>query len=193
MRRLSPVACGVTAVVFGLSLAVGGSASAEESMDDQPAAANTELTELQIRTKVLREWRDTLTDTSWELDLKPARGQEGDVETDVLTFGRRSVESENLLKKGYAKSADYALYSPTEESVSWETMQLKDEDMAIWRGEVVGETITGMLTKQRQDGKGKTAQYFSFTGSMVKRAPEVQEEAPEAASDSEDSKADPEA
>ena len=63
MRRFSPVACGVAAVVFGLSLAVGGSGSAEESTDAQQVAADTELTELQIRTKVLSEWRNTLDNT----------------------------------------------------------------------------------------------------------------------------------
>jgi hypothetical protein len=153
--------------------AKSGEAKPDAAAADQASAAERELAE---REKAIQTWRAKLAGTQWELQLTPMGGQPGKPETDVLTFSRGAVGSEKLLKTGYPYSNNYALYSPTDQSIAWETMQLKEgsneQDMVIWRGEVIGETMQGTLTKRRTDGKENRVEQFSFTGRKIAPAPE---------------------
>lgn len=191
---IAVVGCGVW--LIGCNAA---NAKDNKSAEKTPAAPAVEQTgrispEVAEREKVVREWRAKLSGTQWDLQLTLMGGQPGKPETDVLTFGQRTVGSEKLLKAGYPHSDNYTLYAPTEESIAWETMQLKDgsdeRDMVIWRGEIVGDTIQGTLTKQRNVGDANLVEQFSFTGRLVEPAPErvppaAQGEAPSAAPASE--------
>lgn len=158
-----------------------GEAKARQSKRTEEASAMSAVEqavrlspEVVAREKATREWRDKLADTQWELELVLSGGaQPAVVQSDVLTFGRQAVGSEALRKTGYPDSQSYSLYAPTEESISWEAMQLKDgtdgQDVVIWRGEVIGEAIQGTVTKQRSRGEGETnlTEQFSFTGHKV--------------------------
>ncbi|MBI2495937.1 MAG: hypothetical protein HYY58_05600 [Candidatus Omnitrophica bacterium] len=152
------------------------SASASPAGSAQADAAAREIAE---REKKLRDWRAKLAGTRWELELVlSGQGQPAVVQSDVLMFGQRSVGTEGLLKAGYLDSNNYALYSPTEESVAWEAMQLKDgqdeQDMVIWRGEIIGDAMQGTVTKQRPDKKKElVTEHLSFTGRLVKPVPEA--------------------
>lgn len=149
-----------------------------EAAPAAPSAAQESANSLERaeREKAIQTWQAKLAGTQWELQLTPMGGQPGKPETDVLTFSRGTVGSEKLLKTGYPYSNNYALYSPTDQSIAWETMQLKEgsneQDMVIWRGEVIGETMQGTLTKRRTDGKENRVEQFSFTGRKIAPAPE---------------------
>ena len=136
------------------------------------------------REKVLRDWRAKLAGTRWELQLTPS-GAGGEAKTDVLSLTQRTIESENLSEAGYPNADNYSLYSPTEQSISWETMQSmedkKGQHTAIWRGEVTGETMQGTLFTRTQRGEKETTEQFSFTGHKLVQTPPAPAPAPEAA------------
>jgi hypothetical protein len=147
--------------------------SASPASSTQADAASRELSE---REKALQDWRAKLAGTRWELKMTSTGGSGGQPETDVLEFGQTTLGSDNLLKTGFPHSDNYALYSPTDQSVAWEAMQVKEEkgthDMAIWRGEVTGETMQGTLVKQRKRGDKETTEQLSFTGRQLEAVPE---------------------
>lgn len=171
----------VVVVGLGVSLTACSAEGAKERESDEqtPAASISEHVveispEVVEREKAKKAWRVKLTGSEWDLELTPMRGKAGKPDTDVLTFSQTSVGSKKLLKAGYSDSSSYALHSPTDKSIAWEAMQLKDEqDMAIWRGEVVGKTMQGTLTKQRNLGDANLVEQFSFTGRRLGPEPEV--------------------
>ena len=136
------------------------------------------------REKVLRDWRAKLAGSRWELQLTPS-GAGGAAKTDVLSLTQRTIGSENLSKAGYPDADNYSLYSPTEQSVSWETMQTMEEKganyMAIWRGEVTGDTMQGTLFTRKQRGDKETTEQFAFTGHKLVPTPPTPAPTPEAA------------
>lgn len=138
-----------------------------------PAAQTGGLSrEVIEREKAIKEWRTKLSGTKWELEVVVSgNALPKVVEADVLTFDRSTVGSDTLRKAGF-EDASYALYPPTEQSVEWEAMQRREEkgseELAIWRGEVMKDTIRGTLTRQRKKGDKETTENFSFAGTLVK-------------------------
>jgi hypothetical protein len=169
----------VSAAESGTSPAARKTPSAEPTAASPASSAQADAAarETAKREKALQEWRAKLTGTRWELQLTPTGAQGGAPETDVLTFSERTIGSENLVKQGYAVADTYALYSPTERSVAWEAMQVKEEQgtryTAIWRGEAIGETMQGTLLKQRSLGDANLIEQLSWTGRLLAPAPEA--------------------
>jgi hypothetical protein len=131
-----------------------------------PAAAAAERGKEQAR--IMREWQQKLEGSRWELEVLVSKpGQPAVVESDVLTFKGGSIGSEVLAKAGYDR-ASYSLYPPTGDTIGWEAMQRmsKDgaEETAIWRAEVSGGAMQGMLMRKRVKGDQETVDNFSFTG-----------------------------
>ena len=165
-------------VGVGVSLIACSAGNAEPKKNPgaaQADAASAAQLELAAREKARREWQTKLSGSRWDLEVTvSAPGRPQVVESDVLTFERGTVGSDTLDKAGYAR-AGYSLYPPTEESVGWEAMQSKQnkdvQEAAIWRGEVTGETMQGMLIKKRTDRQGNHTEQFSFTGKRMAPAP----------------------
>ncbi len=76
---------------------------------------------------------------------------------DVITFKDGKMTSENMALNGYATS-NY-LVAKDDSRLSWETMQTSKTGVALWRGEVDGSTMKGVLSLRPKDGK---PQDFSF-------------------------------
>ena len=66
-------------------------------------------------------------------------------ERDVLKFDNGVLTSENLVSKGFGGSKISLVVGP-DLSIGWETVQKsKDGSIAMWKGELKGETIFGSL------------------------------------------------
>lgn len=76
---------------------------------------------------------------------------------DRITFYHGKMASENMNLNGYSSSN----YSVTKDDnrLVWETMQTSAQGMALWRGELDGEQMKGVLSLRSKEGK---PQDFSF-------------------------------
>jgi hypothetical protein len=109
----------------------------------------------------VRQWRERLEGSTWAVEMRPMAG-DGKPSKDTLTFKDRQLTSSQLSKEGYG-SSNFSLRAEGE-AVIWETMQSKEGAAAFWRGEVMGETVRGVLSKKV--GEGPSADY-SFGGTPV--------------------------
>jgi len=76
---------------------------------------------------------------------------------DIIHFSEGRMVSENMDLNGY-KSSNYSL-TRDGDRIIWETMQTSNTGVALWRGEVEGEQMKGVLSLRPKDGK---PQDFSF-------------------------------
>lgn len=165
---------------FGVWLTAGSAGSAEEPKGASPAAAAVQKgaalsREVIEREKAIQTWRDTLNGSKWNVEITvSSRSPVAVVEPDVLTFDRRTMNSETLAKAGYPP-ASYSLYPPTESSVEWEAMHSHTdkgvEETSIWRGQFNGKTVQGTLSRSRKKGDKETTDTLSFKGQLVESAP----------------------
>lgn len=177
---------GIIALVVGVSVVVqaGPSSAAEQPWWSrggkgdaaQPAAAPAAppVSDGVKKAQAMQEWKLKLMNSRWDLEVvvSPPGGPRV-VESDTLTFDDRSLSSSVLDKAGFDR-AEFSLYPPEGESISFEAMQRKagknGEDTAIWRAEVTGETLRGTLIRRSAEGK---VDNFSFTGKRLAAAPEA--------------------
>jgi hypothetical protein len=174
-------------LVVGLLFVAAGDAGAvwpkkgDDTVDAKPAAQERAERERAAKDKAMKDWQAAMADSRWELEVKLSSGGPAVVQSDVLTFDRGRMNSETLAKAGFSK-AEYSLYPPTEQSVAWESMQQKNADgvteSAIWRGEVTGDQMQGVIVKKRVKGDQETVENFSFTGRRIAAAPKPAEPAP---------------
>ncbi len=105
--------------------------------------------------------------TEWNVQLIPMEGasaQDRKVEFDQLKFMSNRVASQKFATNGY-NAAHYTVSQTPEGVIVWETIQRNASgEMVSWRGEWVGDKMSGVLSKQLTDGK---AQVFNFIGTMM--------------------------
>lgn len=111
--------------------------------------------------RLMQAWLEKLKGTTWSLELRPSSAESGGSQQDTLSFGDRRVVSEVLQQEGYGGS-NFTLTAQDDQTAAWETMQAKPGgEMAFWRGEVHGDTMSGILSRQPAQGESIT---WSFTG-----------------------------
>ena len=125
------------------------------------ATSKPELTQEDVRTQ--------LNGSYWELTVIPvsAGADKSKTQKDALNFDKTKVTSEFLTKAGYPGS-NYSVVIGSDGIAVWETMQTKEgEGVAFWRGELSGETMQGMLSKQPLQG---SAEDYAFTAKRTLQA-----------------------
>lgn len=114
--------------------------------------------------RLIHEIRGLLEDlesTEWQIRIFPGRG--GEVQSDTIRFYEGKFTSSYLSAKGYTPS-NYSLVILNESIVSWETAQVSTEGRALWKGEVKGRDMQGVLTMQYVDGKTQDFSFISVGG-----------------------------
>jgi hypothetical protein len=82
------------------------------------------------------------------------------IKKDILTFSDISVTSQDLLEKEF-RNSNYSLSANDDGTGVWETMQRNaNGDIAFWKGQVKGLSMSGVLGLQPKKGQ---MQEFSFT------------------------------
>lgn len=172
-KRMKKGVCGIGLLVaYGLWLVPAGAAPpATAGKEPLPAAGNLESAEDQL----LKQWRAKLEGTSWTLELRPLSGGGDATQHDTVMFQGGQVRSKVLSEAGYP-SSNYTLTVQDADTATWETMQTKEgEGVVFWRGEMHGETLRGVLSKQPSEGKSLD---YSFTGTRLAAGQEPQPTAP---------------
>lgn len=142
--------------LFVVLLMIGGSvfAAVQKKQAVQPVAVSKAVvdTSEDLATKKKTE----LNGTEWNIKLTPMEGK-GKAETDVLTFADEKVGTKNLSARGYAPSG-YSVRIQSDETVTWETMQISEKDGTVfWRGDVKDGAMHGVMSKR--DKKENTVNY----------------------------------
>lgn len=170
MRRvIRQIVWGIVGVALSW-LATGAGLAKEEGSSAQPVAApavapaapQPATVQKSPKEQKQEEVRAQLNGTSWLLHLRSeVSGKQRD---DALTFAGRTVTSDWLSKAGY-NTSNYSLRIEDNGLIVWETMQSKEgEGVAFWRGELQGNVMSGVLSKQPSKGSPES---FSFTASKA--------------------------
>ena len=144
----------------------------------QPAWAESKATALkkdeeakqaEMRKK-LEEKKAEINGSEWHVQVKqqakvpgakPVFGNE-----DVLTFQNGQFHSKSTEDFGYTPT-NYTLTIQQQGPTVWETMQTSGKgEITFWRGEWTGEVMTGVMTRQVEEGK---TEEYSFSTTSTKR------------------------
>jgi len=102
-----------------------------------------------------------LSGTSWEIQIRAVTERGEVIQRDRLEFRGGKVTSSQLGAQGFAPS-NYTMSVQENGTVVWETMQANKAGAVVcWRGEWVGETMRGVMTRQ---ASGAPVMNFSFIG-----------------------------
>ncbi len=106
---------------------------------------------------------ETLNQQSWTIYLTLQGAKLTAAQTDTLTFSGSGVVSQNLSGKGYGGS-QYSLHVQDDGSAVWETVQRDAQNnLAIWRGELRGNSLIGTSSLHSVDG---ATSLYSFSTSV---------------------------
>lgn len=110
----------------------------------------------------------------WQVTLKSMSGKGAMDGSDVLTFQNNVFRSQSASKLGFTPTNYTLTVSEFEEGPTvWETMQTGGKgEVMFWRGEWLGKNMTGVITRQLEEGK---TEEYSFSSSSMKEIPETSE------------------
>jgi len=119
------------------------------------------------------EKKGELNGSEWEIQLKPQyAAAEGDYpSSDTLTFQDGQVRSKYLSEKGFTPTNYTITVKDEDRPTVWETMQTsqdKEEGIAFWRGQWMGEDMTGSFVLRQPEKPNKD---YYFTSSSTFRIP----------------------
>jgi type II secretory pathway pseudopilin PulG len=148
---LALVVFSIAVVACGPAFAASKKASERERARIEAEKAVKDLARKQAGQKAT----DLLNSKEWVIYLSPTGNSAGKrlpVITDVLTFKEGRVSSKHLTAGGFGESY-YTLTVYDSGTAVWETMQRTDkEDLAFWRGELRGDSLTGVMNIQTAKG-----------------------------------------
>lgn len=140
-----------------------------------PAFAQTDAEKKQAEIlKKIEEKKKEINGGEWQVTLKSMSGK-GDMDgADVLTFQDNLFRSRASSKLGFTPTNYTLTVSESEEGPTvWETMQTSGKgEVMFWRGEWLGKNMTGVITRQMEEGK---TEEYSFSSSSMKEIPETSE------------------
>lgn len=118
--------------------------------------------------------RERLIGTVWRLELKPMFGEPlPEPLSDMITFSGGQVASQYFGSQGYSPSA-FTVAIGADGVEVWEATQLNlDAGIVLWKGELEGGTVRGIVSRQPLEG---VSQDFVFIGEEVEPEPEPQPE-----------------
>lgn len=147
--------------IFGNVLAAPVGAKARD--------AETKMEEMRKR---IEEKKKELNGGEWQVTITSMSGKGALSGPDVLTFQDNVFRSRSSSKAGFSPT-NYTLTVPESDTVPtvWETMQTSDKgNVMFWRGEWLGDKITGVITMQSKEGKSEE---YAFSSSSMMEIPET--------------------
>lgn len=172
------VVCGGFAVSLLIGCGGGGgeqlagtaqqSGSSGTKQPKSPNAANVKKPQppkvLDNKAKPIEDARDALDNTEWDVNITSLTEKKKNSRTDTLRFVDKKFYSVSFDSQGYHIS-NYSLRIKPDGMIVWETMQTKEgEGVLFWRGEWRNGKMTGVISKQPQEGESESFN-FKSTGS----------------------------
>jgi len=163
----------VIIAVLGFLFVCSGSVMAADKRAKAKEDAVRAVQEL-ARKQMAQKATDLLNSKEWIIYLYPSgvsAGKKLPVITDVLTFKDGKVSSKVFSAKGFGET-NYTLTVYDNNLVVWETMQrTEQEDLAFWRGELRGDSLTGVMNMHTARG---AIEEYSFGMNAPAPAPKVE-------------------
>lgn len=138
-----------------------------------PAGADSDKKRAEIRKKIEAK-KIELNGGEWQVTLKSMSGKGAMDGSDVLTFQDNLFRSQASSKLGFTPT-NYSLTVPESEEgrTVWETMQTNSAgETMFWRGEWFEKAMTGVITRQMEEGKSEE---YNFSSSAMKEISETSE------------------
>lgn len=131
-------------------------------------------TKMEETRKKIEEKKKELNGGEWQVTITSMAKKGALNGPDVLTFQDNVFQSKSSSGSGFTPT-NYTLTvseSDTGPTV-WETMQTSGKgEVMFWRGEWLGKNMTGVITRQLEEGK---TEEYSFSSSSMKEIPETSE------------------
>ncbi len=164
---------GMGMVVLGVSPSVSVAESHRATVERQAgasavSAASTETPSQSAKREQQAKAAAELSGSQWSLAFTPMSGEKLKKPlTDTVEFTQGKVTATKLTSEGFTAS-NYTLTVGYDGVPVWETMQNSEKgDVAFWRGELHGNTMSGILSKHPASGGTED---FSFTGQRTGEA-----------------------
>ena len=137
------------------------------------AQADSDKKQSGIRKKIEAK-KIELNGGEWQVTLKSMSGKGAMDGTDVLIFQDNLFRSRASSKLGFTPTNYSLTVSESEEGRTvWETMQTNSTgETMFWRGEWFEKAMTGVITRQMEEGKSEE---YSFSSSAMKEISETSE------------------
>jgi hypothetical protein len=157
---ISAIVVLVLIVVLALNLSLKARGKSQEKIKEEiskemkrgPGEVRDVIPQANKEANLEAELRKVLSKNDWVIYLTPLFLETQETEVDTLTFSGQMVSSKNLSSSGYAVSN----YSVRKEDgkIIWEATHIDDnDDLALWRGELEGRVMRGILSLQPKQGE----------------------------------------
>ena len=139
--------------------------NAEEKND--PAPSKREMINIAKTQLDNTTWQIKLTEMSSTAKKKTFK--------DEVRFINGRVESKKLLPEGFsATNFTVRIKGKEDEIIIWETMQTsQDNGVAFWRGEIVNDTMRGVLSRHISEGNKEDYSFISTGKEGILKEPEI--------------------
>ena len=135
----------------------------EESVPARKVRTPDEQKKIQNIRERVKEKKEELNGSSWELTLKSTSDPKAKPIQDTFTFQDDKVTSKGYEKKGFA-STNYTVSvspDPATDMAVWETMKTGSDGVVFIRGEWLKDSMQGNVTEQLDEGKKVNEYYFN--------------------------------
>ena len=159
-------------IVLSVSPSVGWAANHRAVVQEQVVSDVSAVSAQQAGQSAKREQQAKVTaelnGSQWSLEFTSMSGEKPKKPlTDTLEFSGGKVKATKLASQGFP-TTNYTLMIGDDGVPVWETMQSSEKgDVAFWRGELHGETMSGILSQHPADGGTED---FSFKGERTGEA-----------------------
>jgi hypothetical protein len=140
--------------------------------ETKPSAGSEEEKRAEIRKRV-EEKKQELNGNEWKVAIRSQSGKGSLDGPDTLTFQDGKFRSASAGKKGFTPT-NYTITVQEGDSPSiWETMQTNENgNVAFWRGEWKDDFMSGVISRQLEEGKNEE---FVFSSSSKIQIPPTSE------------------
>lgn len=139
----------MAATIFSFSLSKPAFAARQKKA--KAKAIKPSVVELEKRQAMLKAAQEKLNYTAWQVRFMSIGEKKKESFNDELSFIDNKFASKKMLREGFSATS-VTLSLKGENIVVWETMQTDAKgNMAFWKGEIEGERMRGVLSRQPED------------------------------------------
>ena len=144
-------------------------AFAARKKKDTKKIKETPLVVDQKKQELLKQAQEKLDNAQWQIELiQITVANKKERIKDTLRFVDNKVKSEKLLSEGFPATS-YTLSLKGANIVIWETMQTDAKgNLAFWKGEIEGERMRGVLSRQPKDKAAVDYTFVSISKETIK-------------------------
>jgi hypothetical protein len=165
----------IMATILVLSFSSDVLAKSREQVQAEKAARAKKI-ELEKRRKKIKAAKDKLNDTQWQIVLRSAGAESGEIE-DTLRFTEGKVKSDRLSSEGFS-ATNFSVNLQGDNIIIWETMQSSENSgIAFWRGEVEGDVMKGLLSRHLDEDTVRDYSFVSTSKGVLEKEDAIEEEA----------------